>query len=131
MAVPPPQPSWAAAHAQRRRQGGQPTGRRASRSRIPLRKIRQGSGWQVPVVMHVFHINKIVIISFSEVSIPATLSWSLAQTAQMQASLRHKRRPALCSGSTPSILLLDTSPCHERVFCTPAAFLGSLAGIEP
>ena len=29
---------------------------------------------RVPVVMHVFHINKIVIISFSEVSTPATLS---------------------------------------------------------
>ena len=29
---------------------------------------------RVPVVMHVFHINKIVIISFSEVSPPATLS---------------------------------------------------------
>ena len=36
-----------------------------TRARVPGR---------VPVVMHVFHINKIVIISFSEVSIPASLS---------------------------------------------------------
>ena len=157
MATPPPQPSWAAAHAQRRRGGPPPAvvrkepcpGSDQNVTLLASLLLRPSllvnfhpflSLWlftntseknqtrtQVSV-MHVFHINKIVIISFSEVSIPATLSLSSAQTAHMEAGLPHQGRPAL---RTPSIFLVATSPCHERVICTPAAFLGSLVGIEP
>ena len=134
---PAPQPSWAAAHAQRRRGGPLPAVVHkepcpgSDQNVMPLASLllrpsllvdfrpflslwpftntseKNQTRVRVPVVMHVFHMNKIVIISFSEVSIPATLSRSSAQTAHMQAGLRHARRPALC---TPSIFLVAPLP---------------------
>ena len=106
MAKPPPQSSWAAAHAQRRLGGSPPAVARkepcpgSNQNVTPLASLllrpslsvhlglflslwpftntsekNQTRTWvRGPVVMHVFHINKIVIISFSEVSIPASLS---------------------------------------------------------
>ena len=146
LATLPPQPSGATAHTKQQRRSP-PTGRRSSMpeaaphtlAAVMRRERCPGNGQNLtllasPLLRISFLVNfwtflslwpfkntskKIaVIIYFSEVSILATSSDGA--TLKKQAGLHHERCPAL---RTPSVFFVATSPCHERVICTPATFL--------